>query len=296
MTLEAVLDQLSQHPAVDGLVTVGSTGRGALTPVSDYDLLLVLSEMPVPLHVGITYIAHRLTDLLFATTTHIDHILTASVALNGDAWEGRVARWLATGKVVFDRHGRVGQTQTKLQSGTWIQPFADIDSYGAWIGVNFNLLHTRRLMRSDDPIHLHAAELRISLYGISTALFSYFRIRKLPWEGDKAAVRYLIAHDPEYFAMLQQCLREPDPHRKFAAYEQLAAATLTPIGDLWSGEPTVLWNDMVPATWEILEGGLAFWEELLSHPPSAALPDASHPRRDDRSIPDSSTAIHSPRI
>lgn len=264
MTLEAVLAQLSRHPAVDGLVTVGSTGRDSLTPISDYDVLVLLAEMPVPLHVGITYIDHRLTDLLFATTAHIDHILEAEVALDGDRWEGRVARWLAAGQVVFDRRGRVRQAQAKVSSGNWIRPFEDIDAYGSWIGVNYNLLHTRRLMRSDDPIHLHAAELRMSLYGFTSVLFSYFRIRKLLWEGDKAAVRYLMAHDLPYFELLQQFMREPDPHRKFAAYEQIAAATLAPLSTLWEGEPTVLWNDMMPASWEMLEQGLAFWDTLLS--------------------------------
>ena len=62
------------------------------------------------------------------------------------------------------------------------------------------------------------------------------------------AIRYLTAHDPPYFELLQLFLRESDPHRKFAAYEQIAAATLAPIGTLWEGEPTVLWNDDLPAS------------------------------------------------
>ena len=263
MSLDAVLAQLSRHPGVEGLVTVGSTGKSSLTPASDYDLLVVLREMPLPLEVGITYIDHRLTDVLFATTNHVEQIIAAQTALDGEAWEGRVARWLAAGQVVFDRHGRLQHAQAKVCGGNWIRPLEDIDAYGAWIGVNFNLLHTRRLMRSDDPVYLHAAELRMSLYGVGSILFSYFRIRKLLWEGDKAAVRYLMAHDPPYFALLQQFLRQPKPQHKFAAYEQLAAATLAPIGDLWSGEPTVLWNDELPASWETMEQGLTFWEALL---------------------------------
>lgn len=265
MTLNAVLDRLRRHPAVEGLVLVGSAGRDTLTPASDYDVLVVLAEMPVPLQVGITYIDHRLTDLLFASTSHLAQILTAEVAIDGDAWEGRVARWLSTGQVVFDRHGSVRQAQAKVRDGNCVRPLEDIDAYGAWIGVNYNLLQTRRLMRSEDPVYLHAAELRMSMYGVVSILLSYFRIRRLPWEGDKAAIRYLMAHDRPYFDLLQQFLREPDLGRKFAAYERIAAATLVPLGPLWSGEPTVLWNDMLPATWETVEQGLAFWEALLHH-------------------------------
>ncbi len=263
LSLDAVLAQLNRHPLVDGLVTVGSTGRDSLTPFSDYDLLIVLAEMPVPLSVGITYIDRQLTDLLFATTDQVEQILTAEEAIDGDAWVGRIARWLMTGQVVFDRHGRVRQAQAKLCGGPWIQPFEDIDAYGAWIGVNFNLLHTRRLMQSDDPVYRQAAELRMSMYGVVSLMLSYFRIRKLPWEGDKGAIRYLMANDPPYLELLQQFLREPDLQARFVLYEQLAAATLGPLGLLWSGEPTVLWNDSVPATWETVERGLAFWEVLF---------------------------------
>lgn len=263
VTLNAVLARLSQHSLVDGIVTVGSTGRGTLSPISDYDVLVILAQMPVPLHVGITYIDHRLTDLLFAATTHIQQILAANGAIDGEAWEGRVARWLATGHVVFDRHGSVRQAQAKVSDGVWIRPLDDLDSYGAWIGVNYNLLHTRRLMQSTDPVHLHAAELRMSLYGVMNVVFSYFRVRKLRWEGDKAAIRYLMAHDPPFFDLLQQFLRESDPYRKFAAYEHIATATLAPLGPLWEGEPTVLWNDMLPPSWESIEQGSIVWESLL---------------------------------
>jgi hypothetical protein len=205
---------------------------------------------------------------LFATTSHVEQILAAQVALDGDVWEGRIARWLMTGQVVFDRRGRVRQAQAKVCGGTWLRALEAIDAYGAWIGVNYNLLHTRRLMRSDDPVHLHAAELRMSLYGVVSVVLSYFRIRKLRWEGDKAAIRYLLAHDRPYLELLQQFLRESDPQRKFATYERIAAATLAPISNLWGGEPTVLWNDLLPASWETLEQGLAFWEGLLrsDHP------------------------------
>ncbi len=265
MTLDAVLAQLSRHPLVDGLVTVGTTGRDSLTPCSDYDLLVVLAEMPAPLSVGITYIDHRLTDLLFASTAQVEQIVAAEEAIAGDEWVGRIARWLMAGQVVFDRHGRVREAQAKVCGGAWIRPLEEIDAYGAWIGVNYFLLHTRRMIQSDDPVYRQAAELRIALYGATNLIYSYFRVRKLPWEGDKAAIRHLMAHDMPYLELLQRFLREPDPQHKLDLYEQLAAATLAPLSALWNNEPTVLWNDSVPATREAIEQGLRFWEALLGN-------------------------------
>lgn len=46
-------------------------------------------------------------------------------------------------------------------------------------------------------------------------VFSYFRVRKLRWEGDKTAIRYLQAHDPAYFDLLQQFLKAMDRQQSF---------------------------------------------------------------------------------
>ncbi|MDP9369911.1 MAG: nucleotidyltransferase domain-containing protein [Chloroflexota bacterium] len=46
MTLDEVLRRLAQHEFVDGILLLGSTRTGDLTPTSDYDLLLVLVDLP----------------------------------------------------------------------------------------------------------------------------------------------------------------------------------------------------------------------------------------------------------
>jgi hypothetical protein len=264
LPLPVVIAQLGQHPAVDGVVTIGLTLQTTISSASDYDLLIILNTMPVPLFVGITTIDHRLTDLMFATTAHVHTILTTTVPLDGETWEGRLARWLMGGHIHVDRHGQLQQAQTKVQYGPWIRPFAPLDSYGAWIGVNYNLLHTRRLFQSDDPVYHAAAELRIVLYGVSSLLLSYMRVRNLPWEGEKAVIRYLQAHDVPFLVRLQHLLRTGDLAEKMALYEQLATVTLAPIAPLWSGEPTVLWHDEQPNTWTTITEGLAFWETLVA--------------------------------
>jgi predicted nucleotidyltransferase len=91
MRLDDVLAQLSRHPTVDGLVTIGSTARETLTAASDYDLLIILADPQMPFQVGVTSIDHRLTDLLFASTAQVEAILNATTDIDGNAWEGRVA-------------------------------------------------------------------------------------------------------------------------------------------------------------------------------------------------------------
>jgi hypothetical protein len=243
---------------------IGSTARETLTPASDYDILIILADQPTPFQVGITWIDHRLTDLLFASTAQVAAIRTATTDIDGTLWEGRVARWLVDGQIAYDRHDHLHEAQQKVQQRQWIRQLEPIDSYGAWIGVNYNLLHTRRMFESADPLYQAAAELRITLYGIPSVLYSYFQVRQLYWEGDKAALRYLLTNDPAYANLLQRILREPDPAHKLAIYEQLADMTLAPLGGLWEAESTVLWHDGIPASFESIQQGLALWEDLLS--------------------------------
>jgi UTP:GlnB (protein PII) uridylyltransferase len=56
LSLNDVLAKLSRHSGVDGLVAIGSTAHENLTPASDYDLLIILAEQPLPFQVGITSI------------------------------------------------------------------------------------------------------------------------------------------------------------------------------------------------------------------------------------------------
>ena len=54
LSLDEVIDRLSQRPEVDGIVVIGSLSGKQFKPHSDYDLLLVMNQMPVPLQVGLT--------------------------------------------------------------------------------------------------------------------------------------------------------------------------------------------------------------------------------------------------
>lgn len=42
--LPAVIDRLRANDEVEGVVLLGTTGTGRLTPTSDYDLLVVLAQ------------------------------------------------------------------------------------------------------------------------------------------------------------------------------------------------------------------------------------------------------------
>jgi len=119
-------------------------------------------------------------------------------------------------------------------------------------------------LRSGDPVYRAAAELRLSLYGPPDLLYGYWEMRGLRWEGEKAAVRYLKTHDPDYLATYTRFLRQPDLKRKLALYEQLAAQTMAPLGDPWPENVTALTLAGAPATTEQIQAGLGFWQDMIA--------------------------------
>src|SRR4051812_34689529 len=89
-SLDEVIASLSARPAVDAVLTMGSTATGALHPASDYDLLVVLSEMPVPVFLAMTTIDGRMAELYFTTTQTLDTLLALDVPIPPDRFEASI--------------------------------------------------------------------------------------------------------------------------------------------------------------------------------------------------------------
>ncbi len=240
LTLNEVIARLSQRKTVEGLLTIGTTSGDKLTPASDYDLVIVLSELPGWLEpCGITYIDSRLTDLLFVTAAQLDEMQALEAPIDSWVWLGRIVAWFEAGHIVFDRNGWLQQIQDKVCAQPTLKPL-DKDGRAGWWRVNYNLAQTLRMLASDDPVYLITAEMRMALYGPADLLFNYFDIRNLTWHGDKEAVRYLMAHDPTYLARFQAFISESDLATKAALYKELAARTVAPVGNLWPQGITAL--------------------------------------------------------
>ncbi|MEM7537065.1 MAG: nucleotidyltransferase domain-containing protein [Chloroflexota bacterium] len=262
-SLDEVVDRLRSHPAVDGVLIVGSASRGELNPASDYDLVIVLSEMPIPLHVGVTNIDGRFTDVVFHTTTQLDEFLHTDEPLHFWHWTGRLVGWLEEGQIVFDRRGCLQKAQKKAKEGDWLARTGTASGMKAWSGVNYNLLVLRRYLSSDDPLYLETADLRMMIYGPSDLFFNYFETRRLRWDGEKAAIKYLQKHDPDYLSMFKQFLTENERHAKFRLYEVLAERTIAPVGRLWQTTDTIMMLDGDESTSKMEQKALNFWEELI---------------------------------
>ncbi|MEZ4860628.1 MAG: DUF294 nucleotidyltransferase-like domain-containing protein [Caldilineaceae bacterium] len=264
-TLDQVITTLAQQTIVDGLIVVGSAGRKEMTPASDYDLVLILGEMPVPLHTGVTYIDGRFTDLVFHTSEQIEQILAATTPFDFWDWTGRLVGWLLEGQVCFDRYSRVGAAQAKARNGTWLASADNQAAYGAWQRINYNLAVVRRYLSSTDPNYLVAADMRMAIYGPQDLFWNYFAVRGLPPASEKQQIHYLQQHDPAFLARFNRFLAEPNRSEKFRLYEELAAEVLAPVGRLWQDGETVLNLTAEVVTPAMEQQALSLWESLI-HP------------------------------
>ena len=73
------------------------------------------------------------------------------------------------------------------------------------------------------------------------------RLPHLPWAGEKAAIRHLMAADPEFLGHIRACLAEQDRAWKVAFIESPVARALAPAGPLWQAGAGVY----VPGTYEV---------------------------------------------
>jgi predicted nucleotidyltransferase len=262
-SLDEVVVRLTRHREVESIAILGSGAKGMLNPASDYDVLVVHSEMPVPVSLVLTTIAQRLAEVVFLSADTIEQWLTTETFDAGNN-AGPMLRRLQKARVAFDRTGRLTRLYEKALSNSWKEEHNQQEMWEAWFYCNYDLQHTKRLLTSTDPIYLMAVDLRL-LSGVSDLWKAYFLIRQVPWQGDKEAIRYLMSHDPDYLALLQQCLAEASREGKVQLYAKVAELTLAPLGALWSYDATAIElrteGDTQP---EVLQAAFAWWEDVIS--------------------------------
>ncbi|HEY0753002.1 MAG TPA: hypothetical protein VGD98_03420 [Ktedonobacteraceae bacterium] len=262
-SLEEVIARLTLRHEVESLVLLGSGAEGILHPASDYDIMLVLAGMTVPISLVLTTIAQRLAEVVFFSAETLERWLTTEA---GDTAKNAapMLRRLQKARVVFDRTGRTTRLHEKALGHAWQDEHTQREVWEAWFFCNYDLQHTRRLLASSDHVYLLAVDLRL-LSGISEAWKAYFLVRRVPWQGEKEALRYLADHDPDYRLLLQRCLAEAKREHKMQLYEELVKLALAPLGSLWSYDATAIElyteGDIQP---EALQTAFAWWEAALS--------------------------------
>jgi hypothetical protein len=260
--LDAFAARMARHPAVQGIVILGSGANASLTDASDYDVLVVLDQPVPPLFVALTSVGGRLTDVIFVSPALIEQGVLGDE--HSDEWRLRVAYWLVSGDVVFDRNGIIGNARTQLGGGSTEPRHSAGAIYARWFSVNYDLAQTRRIATSTDPVYAMTVDLRL-LFGLHQLWMAYFAFRQLPWRGDKHAIRYLLTHDGPFLETFRRCLAETDRERKVALYGELVAMVTEPVGGVWpEGGTHIQVQPEAANTPSNLEAAERLWAELNS--------------------------------
>lgn len=231
------------HADVEGIVLLGSTATGDLTPASDYDVMIVLAAAD-GLAIEVTAVEGRLTDVLI-----LDVAMLRRAADREDELANRVCEWISSGRIVFDRSGDVDREQRRASKS--VAPTAvaaDIATAERW-QVSYDLLVNENYARSDDAVYLLALRLRL-LHSFSRLLLAYFRVRAILWQGEKAALRLLEATDPAFLGLVVAWLDAVDPKERVALHRRAAEEALEPAGGVWPVERFPVGQ----GTWERLAG------------------------------------------
>lgn len=268
LSFSEILGRLAAQPQVNGIIVMGSGGRGALTPSSDLDICVVLAARPVPIWLALTTVEKRVAEFYFVLAAEFQHLSQkASFSFAAHSRESLLASWLLSGQLWFDRTSELGKLRQRLEEvHPEFQPDSDEHLYNQWFRVNYNLRESGRLLNSTDPIVLNTFDLRLMLYGLSDIWYNYFALRKIRWQGDKEAVRYVSQHDPEFLGLVQNFLSVAERSKRFELYRQLAAVATEPLGGLWSENSTAVQLEANASEWsnEQINQAFDFWEELLN--------------------------------
>ena len=119
------------------------------------------------------------------------------------------------------------------------------------------------MAQSDDPTYRTAVDLMMlsCLRGVCRA---YYCVRHLAWQGEKVAIRHLQQHDPEFLALLRECLAAVDRAHKLNLYEQLVSYTLAPVDTVWTSGITAVYLADPSQHITHVETALSYWESLFA--------------------------------
>lgn len=263
LSLDEVIARLAQHHEVESITILGSGAKGTMNPASDYDVLVVLFDLTMPVSLVLTTIDQRLAEVVFFSADTIEQWLSVETC-NKENQAGPILRRLQKARVAFDRTGHITRLHEKALSAVWEEERDQRVIWEAWFYSNYDLLHTKRLLTSTDPVYLMAGELKM-LNNVYELLKTYFLVHQVPWSGEKEAIRYLTSHDPAYLELFQRYLAETNRESKGQLYEKIAEFALAPIGALWDYEATAIElqteGERQP---EQLEAAFAWWERVIS--------------------------------
>src|SRR5688572_5673411 len=149
--LDDLIARLVAQPSVEGILLLGSTATGTLTPASDYDLLLVFDELPAPFRVVTTWVEGRLTEVYCTTIDAVRRVVETATEIPASSEAGAIVVWLRSGRIVHDRRGELLNAQAATRTRVRLTPATDDEVYETWQKAGYNVAQMKRYLAAGDP-------------------------------------------------------------------------------------------------------------------------------------------------
>ena len=265
LSVDEVVFRLARQAQVDAVLMMGSGASTILSPSSDIDLLVVLNGEPLAIFMVSTTIDQRLSEVYFMRAEELDVLLDQPKAVPDNSVAATRLRWIQSGQILFDRSTRLERSRAVLAGlaqSDWLIPPTDEDIYAAWYANNYDLVQTKRLFLSNDPVMAIKVDLRM-LFMLDQLWQRYFLVRRIAGMSQKMGIRWMMTSDAPFYTRFQACLAEGDRLKKFTLYQELARSALEPVGGLWPEEMTAV-QLVSGADPRLAEKQLSLWESWLA--------------------------------
>lgn len=249
-TIAGMLGRLERNPQVTGLIRYGSDHHADGYSVGDYDLFVVLSSQPTveSLHFSVE-------------STPVDLNLITLEALTGQQPTSTFPQLaLSNGSVLFDRTAKVGPALARLKEAlAQTRPEAPSAHTVAFLRHGHrHLLDKVRGRFHSEPL-LSRFLLGVNPYWL---MENYFRVRRLPFRGERHALEYWRRHEPELYGVLEAFYRTTDVEEQFGLTERLTDLVLAPVGGAWrQGEVLAFGTDVRDD--DLADEGVRVYRELF---------------------------------
>lgn len=221
-----LLKRLATRPAVVGLVRYGA--RRADAPAGtggDFDLFVLVEQRPPELESLHFVVGGVPVDLNVRTWHDLER------AAGGEPLTP-IDRAVFDGEVLHDRDEDLAARLALLRAQSQSSSPARLPPEHVVAFVRFGHRHALDKVRGRleaEPV-LCRLVLEANLYWL---IENYFRLRGLPFPGERGALRHLERHGPALWAEIQRFYATDDLRERSAIGEAMGERVLAPVGGLW---------------------------------------------------------------
>lgn len=220
--LREMIERLKAHSEVLGLIRYGGRHVNDMSPGGDFDLFVILKEAPENVESLHFYVEDIPVDLNLRTLTDLQRESPLT----------EIDLSLLQGEILYDVTGELAKL-IKAAGQRW-RSVADVSGLTTHEANFLRFSHQHAL---DKIRHRLQSNPLMSEFLLASNVYwlvlNYFRLRLMPFPGERRALEWLAEYDAEFHHDLTRFYESRRLEDKFQLSESLSERALEPVGGLW---------------------------------------------------------------